>query len=382
MLFADSHQLGALGFLSNVVESSANTTSPNAGLLDQRYALKWVRKYIHLFGGDADRVTVIGESAGGTNIAFQITAFGGAKLEEQLFHQAILQSSVISAGDPHLAAVGANRFLERLEVTSVDEARRSPTKDVIEANKVANSDIPNSATFFGPSIDGELVLDQPARQLQNGNFYQNLNIITSSNKHEGLLLANKSVTTDAAYNTWVSNYIPSAPAAFRARLTDTLYPATYDGSQNYTEPQGRLQKTITEVLFACSTYAFARAYDGKTHNLLFAIPPAYHAQDLAYTWYPTGETPGFVPAVARQLQAYYASFVLTGRPVAEGERGSGVATPPGVWPRFGAAGRIVEAVPEGVRLGRSEYVNERCEYIAGAAYAAPLQMGGGSATTF
>ena len=37
----------------------------NAGLLDQRFALDWVQKYIGLFGGDKDHVTILGHSAGG-----------------------------------------------------------------------------------------------------------------------------------------------------------------------------------------------------------------------------------------------------------------------------------------------------------------------------
>jgi acetylcholinesterase len=44
----------------------------NLGLHDQRFALEWVQKYIHLFGGDKDRVTVFGESAGGGSIMHQM----------------------------------------------------------------------------------------------------------------------------------------------------------------------------------------------------------------------------------------------------------------------------------------------------------------------
>ena len=45
----------------------------NAGLLDQRFSLEWVQQYIGLFGGDKDRVTVMGESAGGGSVMHQIT---------------------------------------------------------------------------------------------------------------------------------------------------------------------------------------------------------------------------------------------------------------------------------------------------------------------
>lgn len=72
-----NYRLGAFGWLSGPTFQENGTA--NAGLHDQRFALEWIQKHISKFGGDPDRVTVFGESAGGGSIMAQITAFGGKK---------------------------------------------------------------------------------------------------------------------------------------------------------------------------------------------------------------------------------------------------------------------------------------------------------------
>lgn len=65
---AMNYRIGALGWLSGYSLQAAGGVS-NAGLYDQRLAIEWVAKNIHLFGGDPNRITLIGESAGGKSKA-------------------------------------------------------------------------------------------------------------------------------------------------------------------------------------------------------------------------------------------------------------------------------------------------------------------------
>lgn len=66
-----NYRLGAFGWLAG--PSFQADGIPNAGLYDQQLALKWVETFIWLFGGDPNRVTVLGESAGGSSILHHIT---------------------------------------------------------------------------------------------------------------------------------------------------------------------------------------------------------------------------------------------------------------------------------------------------------------------
>jgi carboxylesterase type B len=79
------YRLGALGFMAH-----ESLPSANAGLLDQRLALKWVKDNIGSFGGNPDDVTIMGQSGGGYAVVSQMALYDGAS--DGLFKKAIPRS--------------------------------------------------------------------------------------------------------------------------------------------------------------------------------------------------------------------------------------------------------------------------------------------------
>src|SRR5499426_666533 len=90
VLVTINYRLGPLGYLAHpeLTAESAHHASGNYGVLDQIAALQWVKKNIAAFGGDANRVTIFGESAG----SWSVNALVASPLAKGLFHRAIGQS--------------------------------------------------------------------------------------------------------------------------------------------------------------------------------------------------------------------------------------------------------------------------------------------------
>ena len=109
-----NYRLGTLGFLAHPALGPPGDVG-NYGLQDQQAALRWVRDNIANFGGDPEKVTVAGESAGGMSVCDHLVAPGS----KGLFRAAIIQS----------APCAAQADLPTAERRSVDYAARAGCGD-------------------------------------------------------------------------------------------------------------------------------------------------------------------------------------------------------------------------------------------------------------
>ena len=177
-----NYRLGAFGWLSG--PTFQENGASNAGLHDQRFALEWVKRYIHLFGGDRDRVTVIGESAGGGSIMHQMTAYGGQSPAP--VEQAIIQSpGFFPLVSNHQQEQIFNDFLSLLHVNTIDEARQLPFSALQKANVKQVGASAYGLYTYGPAVDGDFVTALPGELLLHGQFAKDIKVMVGHNANEG-----------------------------------------------------------------------------------------------------------------------------------------------------------------------------------------------------
>lgn len=164
-----NHRLNVLGFLDLSAYGDKYATSGNVGLLDLVAALQWVNKNIASFGGDAQNVTIFGQSGGGGKVS-TLLATPSAR---GLFHKAIVQSgSMLRTMEQKYSRRIGGAVMEELGLnpSQIDELQKMPYDKLLAAGEKAVSRMRAEADkegvssfIFGwaPTVDGDVLPVQP-----------------------------------------------------------------------------------------------------------------------------------------------------------------------------------------------------------------------------
>ena len=299
-----NYRLGPLGWLAlpELSAESPHQVSGNYGLLDQIEALKWVQKNIAAFGGDPGNVTIMGESAGGSSVAYLMAS----PLARGLFHKAIGQSLNIQSV-PELKQ--ANHGLPSAEQIGVGFEKAVGAADLAALRSMDGNTLTlaaaNGGSRSGGTMDGWVLPGQ---------------VVDTFDRKEEALVPVLMGFNQGEIQTLL-RYLPSLPAS------DEIYTAEINTRYGDLAPQflrlypsddvkGSMMAALRDALCAWSAERIVR-------NIAAAGVPAYlYLFDHDYP-----------AARARQLHAFHASEL----PYIFGDVGKGAPLPEN-WP-----------VPEGAR---------------------------------
>ncbi|RFU75027.1 cholinesterase [Trichoderma arundinaceum] len=179
VLVAANYRLGGFGFLAG--KELLGDGSTNLGLLDQRLALQWVADNIEQFGGDPDKVTLWGFSAGSISVFDQMALFGGniTYRQKPLFRAALMESGSIIPTEP------ANSTKAQIVYDKVvDSAGCSTSNNTLACLRsidfdtflLATASVPIASSYnsialsYLPRPDGVVLPDSPEVLASKGQF--------------------------------------------------------------------------------------------------------------------------------------------------------------------------------------------------------------------
>jgi para-nitrobenzyl esterase len=325
VLVSIAYRVGQLGFLSHpeLSAESPSHASGNYGLLDMIAGLQWIQKNIAAFGGDPNKVTIFGESAGG----IAVSMLCASPLAKGLFHGAISQSGG-SFGPPRPNTMpGENlKRLSDAERSGAEYAKSAGVSTIAELRKIAADKLPagRGLGMSWPIIDGYVIPDDQYKLYEAGKF-NDTPILVGYNSDEGASFSPPKTTEEYVANT-KSRY---------GKFADSLLNA-------YPAGTGAVAKTARDLArdsaFGWHTWIWSRlqSKNGKSKAYLYYFDQhaanqegSPHGQDVSFVFqHLRPQAPKADQDISEAMATYWTNFAKRGDP-----NGDGVPA----WPAFSDA---------------------------------------------
>lgn len=318
------YRLGPLGFMAHPEASkeSGDHISGNYGIYDQICALNWIHNNIAAFGGDPEKVTICGESAGGISVSILCAS----PLCKGLFRGAISESGgsfcPVSSGEGLSVGIGATTSPYKVaEKKGLDYQKKLNAKNLKQMRKISGDELikAGNGIQFWPVVDGKAITGDIYKLYEEGN-YNDVNVIAGYNSDEGSLFVYQ-MTMDG-YNGMMNSFGPYAEKAKQA------YPATNDQEALYA-----VQDIFRDTAFGWGTWAWAnlQSKTGKSNVYMYYFDQASqnsliknsrgatHVAEMPfiYDWH-WGTMTEAETHMAQIMPQYWINFIKTGDPNAQG----------------------------------------------------------------
>jgi para-nitrobenzyl esterase len=342
VLVSIGYRIGQLGFLAHPELSAENPNhaSGNYGLLDVIAGLQWVKKNIAAFGGDPNKVTIFGESAGG----IVVSMLCASPLAKGLFHGAISQSGGSFSPPRPNPLHGEN--LQRLadaERSGQAYAKNAGVLSIAELRKIAADRLPAGSQgrlegMAWPTIDGWVIPDDQYKLYEAGKF-NDTPILVGYNSDEGVTFSPPRTPED---------YIATVKSRY-GPFADSLLKAYPSGSGTVAKTARDLTR---DVMFGWHIWVWARlqAKTGKSRVFFYYFDqhPDYpegssqaglgspHGSDVPYVFQhlnaSSPQTTKSDMEISEAMGTYWTNFAKRGDPSGEGVP---------AWPAFSDANPVL-----------------------------------------
>ena len=318
------YRLGPLGFMAHpeLSKESKDGISGNYGIYDQICALRWIHDNIAAFGGDPEKVTICGESAGGISVSILCAS----PLCKGLFRAAISESG--GSFNPPCEAQGmatSTTPYKIAEKTGLDYQKVLDVKNLkqlrkVDAAKLIEYGSKNPQLRFWPVVDGIAITGDQYKLYEQGT-YNDVDVMVGYNSDEGSLFV-RQMTLDDYRNMVRKNYGDWADKCFEA------YPASNDQEALYA-----VQDIFRDSAFGWGSWTWCnlQSTTGKKNVYMYYFDQvsensmmkntrgATHVAEMPfiYGWSWMGKMNDVDTHISQIMFRYWVNFIKNGNPNAD-----------------------------------------------------------------